>query len=213
MPRQRLACSERREQILEEAARLFAINGLDGTSMRDVAKACKVNEALLYKHFESKQDLYHEVIIGIQKEIDESWRKLADDSPNGQAAVKAVIKSLLFGPIENLHAYAYLVHGMAAASRDAKLKQLIETGFAQLHAFLAELVKRGMEDGSISPVADADRCSWCILSRGLVCSMVSGVMPENCLLPPKEEYLPDMLLQCIEKGCKGLGAAVPSLAK
>jgi AcrR family transcriptional regulator len=209
MTRQRLDASHRRQQILEEAARLFAINGLDGTSMRDVAKACKVNEALLYKHFESKHDLYHEVIRGIQREIDDTWKSIAEEAPNGQMAIKEVIKSLLFGPIENLHAYAYLVHGMAAASRDAKVKELIETGFAQLHNFLIDLLKRGIEDGSIVGGADPGRCAWCILSRGLVCSIVSGVMPDNCLLPPKEEYLPDMLLQCIGSGCLGMVAGKP----
>jgi AcrR family transcriptional regulator len=197
-PKRRLVSKDRKQQILDNAARLFAIYGLDGTSMRDVAKACKVNEALLYKHFESKQELFREVVLAIQREIEGPWRKIADWQPNGIAALRAVLKALLFGPIEELHAYSYLVHGMAASSRDRSVKPLVEAGFAQLHAFLAELVKRGIEDGSIKSVADPQRCAWCVLSRGLVCSMVSGVMPESCLLPPKEEYLPDMLVSCIE---------------
>jgi len=177
--------------------------------MRDVARASNVNEALLYRHFENKQDLFREVIIGVQNEIDSSWRKIADDAPDGLSALRAVIVALLFGPIENLHVYSYLVHGMAVSTRDKGVRELVESGFAQLHSFFEGLLRRGISDGSIKHAADPRSCAWCILSRGLVCSIVSGVMPENCLLPPKEEYIPDMLLQCIKTGCSPQGITFP----
>lgn len=197
MAGKKLSSEERRRQILENAARLFAVNGLDGTSMREVAKACMVNEALIYRHFESKQELYREVISGVQAQIDNHWHAMASEAENGREALKRVIRALLFGPVSELHAYSYLVHGVAAASHDPGIKRLVGDGFNKLHSFLGDLVKRGKEDGSLKADADPEKCSWCILSRGLACSIVSGVVPDNCLLPSKEEYLPDMLLHCV----------------
>lgn len=53
---------ERKQAIVEAARPLFAKNGLRGTSVREIARAADVSEALLYKHFASKEDLYEEVI-------------------------------------------------------------------------------------------------------------------------------------------------------
>jgi len=54
--------SNRRAQILTKASGLFAAGGFAGTSIRLIAKACDITEAAIYRHFESKVDLYQEVI-------------------------------------------------------------------------------------------------------------------------------------------------------
>lgn len=51
-----------RQCILEAAQRLFASHGYHGTSIRDIVRACGVSNAALYYHFESKQNLYFEVL-------------------------------------------------------------------------------------------------------------------------------------------------------
>jgi hypothetical protein len=53
---------ERRAQILEAAARAFRSGGFDGTSMDDVARAAGVTRLIVYRIFESKDDLYRAVI-------------------------------------------------------------------------------------------------------------------------------------------------------
>ncbi len=56
----RMTAEERRAAILRAATPIIARSGLDGTSVRDIALAAGVSEALLYKHFPSKQALYDE---------------------------------------------------------------------------------------------------------------------------------------------------------
>ena len=58
----RLPAAERREQILRVAARIFARKGYQGTTTREIADAAKVNEAILFRHFPSKEKLYWGVI-------------------------------------------------------------------------------------------------------------------------------------------------------
>ncbi len=53
---------KRRQAILEASRPLFARNGFRGTSVRDIARAANVSEALLYQHFASKEELYEEVM-------------------------------------------------------------------------------------------------------------------------------------------------------
>jgi AcrR family transcriptional regulator len=57
-PSIRLSSQERRQAIVEAVRGVFAENGFDGTTTRALAKAARVSEALLYKHFPSKESLY-----------------------------------------------------------------------------------------------------------------------------------------------------------
>jgi len=58
----RLSASDRRQQIVQVAQRLFARKGFQGTTTREIAQAAGVNEALLFRHFENKEALYWTVI-------------------------------------------------------------------------------------------------------------------------------------------------------
>ena len=54
----RLSAEERRQAIADAVRGVFADKGFDGTTTRELAKAAGVSEALLYKHFPSKESLY-----------------------------------------------------------------------------------------------------------------------------------------------------------
>jgi AcrR family transcriptional regulator len=54
----RLSSEARRQAIVEAVKGVFAEKGFDGTTTRELAEAAGVSEALLYKHFPSKQSLY-----------------------------------------------------------------------------------------------------------------------------------------------------------
>lgn len=51
-----------RERILDTATALFARDGLDGVSIRDITKSLGLNEASLYNHFASKQELLQAIL-------------------------------------------------------------------------------------------------------------------------------------------------------
>jgi AcrR family transcriptional regulator len=57
-----MSADERKQAILQAAAPMIAQNGLNGVSIRDIAVAAGVSEALLYKHFPSKQAIYDEAL-------------------------------------------------------------------------------------------------------------------------------------------------------
>jgi AcrR family transcriptional regulator len=61
-PVRRLRRSERREQILAAATRAFARAGFAATSLDDVAAEAGITRVILYRHFESKADMYRAVL-------------------------------------------------------------------------------------------------------------------------------------------------------
>jgi AcrR family transcriptional regulator len=58
----RLRRAERRDQILTAATRAFARTGFAATALDDVAAEAGVSRVILYRHFDSKTDLYREVL-------------------------------------------------------------------------------------------------------------------------------------------------------
>ncbi len=58
----RLRRPERREQILAAATEAFATGGFAATGLDDVAAAAGVSRVILYRHFDSKTDLYRSVL-------------------------------------------------------------------------------------------------------------------------------------------------------
>lgn len=58
----RMPRAQRREQILAAATEAFARGGFAGTGLEDIATEAGVTRVILYRHFESKADLYRAVL-------------------------------------------------------------------------------------------------------------------------------------------------------
>jgi AcrR family transcriptional regulator len=55
--------AKRRELILEAAREAFLAEGFSGARTRDIAERAGVTEALVYRHFASKKELFEEAIL------------------------------------------------------------------------------------------------------------------------------------------------------
>ncbi|MBR6403443.1 MAG: TetR/AcrR family transcriptional regulator [Eubacterium sp.] len=66
-----------KELILEEALRQFSEKGYAATSMSDIAKPLGITKAALYKHFESKQQIFDLIIEGTGARYDELLESLS----------------------------------------------------------------------------------------------------------------------------------------
>src|SRR5574341_2324395 len=58
----RIPAGERRRQILAVATNLFARQGFEGTKTREISEKARVNEAILFRHFPTKEELYWAVL-------------------------------------------------------------------------------------------------------------------------------------------------------
>jgi AcrR family transcriptional regulator len=61
--RQRLPAEERRVQLLDAARGVFLAEGMAGARTRRIAEVAGVNEALLYQHFSSKEEIFDEAVV------------------------------------------------------------------------------------------------------------------------------------------------------
>jgi AcrR family transcriptional regulator len=85
----RLDSDDRRRAIVMAAVPLFARNGFAGTTTRELAAAAGVSEALLFRHFPSKQSLYRE-ILALGCEGDPALEELATLPASTETAIRIV---------------------------------------------------------------------------------------------------------------------------
>src|SRR5665647_449127 len=58
----RLPAGDRRLQLVETALDFFSRKGFGGTTTKEIAAAAGVTEAIIFRHFPTKQDLYKAIL-------------------------------------------------------------------------------------------------------------------------------------------------------
>lgn len=178
------AKSTSKEDILDAAERLFARRGFDGTSMREIAQAAGVAQALLHYHFRTKEGLFEAMFARRSGAINRiRLARLDTMIARGQVTVEEIVDSLLrptveagHDPSRGGHYFANLIlttaasnnpwaQGLIAASYDVMAKRYI----AALRMALPELSLADATWGylfiigatltQMSPTGRADRLS------------------------------------------------------
>src|SRR5438105_2619903 len=113
----RFSAADRREQILNVATRLFARQGFQGTTTKQISERAKVNEAIIFRHFSSKDELYWAVIerkinsaapserlrerLDPSMEDSEVFSRVAAEILDRRAKDQTLSRLLLFSVLEN----------------------------------------------------------------------------------------------------------------
>lgn len=148
----RLSASERKKQLLEVSTRLFAQQGYAATTTRQIAAECGVTEAILFRHFLSKEELYWQVIEAKRasrgfleklKEILDSKMSpievcvaLAKDRLERNFNDPTMTRLLLFSTLEN-HELSY---------------RFYRNFIAEYHEHLVEWIQKRIDEGVFRPV-------------------------------------------------------------
>ena len=83
--------TSRRDQILTEAARLFARHGFHGVSIDGIGAAVGVSGPALYRHFPSKEGLLADMLVGISERLLAAGEQLATEHDDPDALLEALI--------------------------------------------------------------------------------------------------------------------------
>ncbi|GAA2578103.1 MULTISPECIES: SACE_7040 family transcriptional regulator [Streptomyces] len=91
----------RREQILKEAARLFAERGFHGVGVDEIGAAVGISGPGLYRHFAGKDAMLAELLVGISGQLlTGAKRRLSEAEADGGVGAGVVLDSLIEGHID-----------------------------------------------------------------------------------------------------------------
>jgi AcrR family transcriptional regulator len=93
----------RREQILKQAARLFAERGFHGVGVDEIGAAVGISGPGLYRHFAGKDAMLAELLVGISHQLLAGGRRRIEEAgaaAGGAGDPFAVLDSLIDGHID-----------------------------------------------------------------------------------------------------------------
>ncbi|MFI0719970.1 TetR/AcrR family transcriptional regulator [Streptomyces sp. NPDC021224] len=82
----------RRDQILREAARLFAERGFHGVGVDEIGAAVGISGPGLYRHFAGKDAMLAELLVGISGRLLTAGRRRVAEADGPEEALNALIR-------------------------------------------------------------------------------------------------------------------------
>jgi len=97
-PRVLLPRADRAASILRGAATAFARAGFAATSMEDVAAASGITKLIVYRHFESKEELYRAVLRQVSDRLAEEFAGALESERPGGVGARAMLATARADP-------------------------------------------------------------------------------------------------------------------
>lgn len=167
----RLPAAERRAAIVDAALGVFGSGSYDGATTAEIARAARVSEPILYRHFGSKRDLYFAC-------LDEMWTRLRDEverivatEPDAREWLFAMPRAILKLRERGVHPNQLWIQALSEAGEDAEIRRHVRRHMREVHRFVAELYRRSQDVGGLPPDRDADAEAWIGLGIGLLRSV------------------------------------------
>ncbi|MEU6553313.1 TetR/AcrR family transcriptional regulator [Streptomyces sp. NPDC046915] len=154
--------ADTRERILTAACEVIAEIGFEKIRMRMVAERAGVSTALLHYHFDTREKLFTEAMTHSFANTAVDVDRDAETAPAAVILGRIIRNLLPTDPV--LHQDWRLWQELwARALRDETTRAFAVDLYAQLHAWVAGAVRRGIASGEFTPT-DVDDLSTLVLS-------------------------------------------------
>ncbi len=147
---------ERRAQLMERAAGLFAAQGYHPTSVSDVVESLGVGKGVFYWYFESKEDLFKEILSSAHHELRRRQQAAIGDEPDPLRRIELGMRASMGWFAENRHLFN--LFGFAATEERFRpvLRQNEEVAVADVVKHLKDAMAEGhIPDGDPAVLAHA----------------------------------------------------------
>jgi len=85
--------NEKRQKILDNAAKLFAQKGYENVSLEEIGAKLKLNKASLYHYFKSKDEMFFLIQMQAIEQANVALEKVLESESNPKEKLKEAIKS------------------------------------------------------------------------------------------------------------------------
>jgi AcrR family transcriptional regulator len=142
----------RAEAIMGSAFRLFAEQGYPGISIKDIARACGINSALIYYYFDNKEHLFVETLKHAVESASAGRHSSAGapDDPVTELNLWFDANETLAKPLGQM--LRLMLDYRASRRRSPPVERLIRCFYATELGLLRSAIRRGTKAGLFRPV-------------------------------------------------------------
>ncbi|MEM7113584.1 MAG: TetR/AcrR family transcriptional regulator [Chloroflexota bacterium] len=143
--------NNRKQQIVDVAARLLAQKGFEGLRTREIAEIVGINHATIHYHFKDKETLIKAVIHSTIDQIYQTDMAAFEQTLPAREKLRLVMRSNL--QQRQKHSQRFMVMGelAARANRDANIYQVLIDLDKDLFARMQALLDDGVASGDLRP--------------------------------------------------------------
>jgi TetR/AcrR family transcriptional regulator len=147
----RLPASDRRRQLVETALDFFSRKGFGGTTTKEIAAAAGVTEAIIFRHFPTKSDLYNAVLdhhhdSGRISECIAQWKNCMERNDD-VGLVRSIIEKIIEAYRRDLRGHRVLLFA-ALEGHEIALEHNRQISFP-IFELLCQYVARRQSEGAI----------------------------------------------------------------
>jgi len=161
-----MTADERKEAILLASLKLFARHGFHGVTTRAIAGAAGISEALLYRHFESKDALYTALETWCLRQTIATAEKLATLPPSTEALVLAIhfmVSEIMRAPENDVeHVRDLRCLNLASLLEDGRFaREFLQANIERFVPRIVEFLQAAARAGDlVTPVSNATARVW-----------------------------------------------------
>ena len=168
----RLKAPQRREQLIEVATKLFAKWGYEATTTAAIAEAAGVTEPILYRHFDSKQELFVAIVRSVSEQTLRHWAEILDGISDPAEQIRRIAGEFP-EHVRTLSDAYHVIHGALATSRDRKVAGVMKEHYASIERFFVDIITKGQATGVFRPQLDPKGPAWQLIMTGIGYAMIA----------------------------------------
>lgn len=166
--RTRLPAAQRREALIDAAVCAFVRGSYRGTTTAGIAREAGVSEPILYRHFDSKRDLYLACLDAAWGRVKTLWDDALDAEPDPSSWLAAMGRAYLEARDRRTMLVELWVHALTEAGDDGVMRRALRNHLREVHGFVADVIMRAQNAGGYLPERNAQSEAWTWVSFGLL---------------------------------------------
>ncbi|MCB9845926.1 MAG: TetR/AcrR family transcriptional regulator [Phycisphaeraceae bacterium] len=174
----RLPAQQRREQLLDCAAKLFSRRGYARTTTAELAKSAGVTEPIIYRHFASKRDLFVALIERAGEETIAAWRRHLKGAKDAAERLRRLLGENPMVSETGRDPYRVMLQAITVAD-DPEIHKAIQTHISALHAFLRTEITAAQKAHKIAARFDAALIAWLLIDTAMGYGVLSALRVEG----------------------------------
>lgn len=164
----RLPATERRSAVLGAAGRIFCQGSYRGTTTAEIAREAGVTEPILYRHFQSKRDLYLACVVEAWEGVRAMWDDATEKEPDPGLWLHAMGRAYVEIMEERRHVATLWVQALMEASDDPEIRKFTKSHMREVHAYVRDVIRRAQAAGGIDRARDPSAEAWIFIAIGLL---------------------------------------------
>lgn len=156
---------ERRREIVTAAIAEFALRSYREVGTIDIARRVGVSEPTIYRHFESKLEIYLAALDESTAIIDDAWRSIADRAPTALDALR-VIGRWSFEQLRDDPPHLALRARALVGTSEPDAIERLRAHFEESRRMIERLYRAAQDAGELPAALDVRARAWAFMGIG-----------------------------------------------